>query len=188
MNCFSTRSPKDQLVSQVAYYLVNRYLPLGAKSVNLVFTIHGTVVNNHFNKLHYFTSNFALPLFVESQSLSNIYFELKFQLTTALEYSPDLPAACLQHFYHLKNFQRSVYHFGKIHVRRSIHKSFLPNQQIVPVQTIQILIIIFIIIIIIIIIVIINSLLFVYKFTKYKQLQHFRQANIKSRTYEIENF
>ena len=55
-------------------------------------------------------------------------------------------------------------------MRWSIHKSFLPNQQIVPVQTIQILIIIFIIIIIIIIIiiVIINSLLFVYKFTKYK--------------------
>ena len=53
-------------------------------------------------------------------------------------------------------------------MRWSIHKSFLPNQQIVPVQTIQILIIIFIFIIIIIIIVIINSLLFVYKFTKYK--------------------
>ena len=53
-------------------------------------------------------------------------------------------------------------------MRWSIHKSFLPNQQIVPVQTIQILIIIFIFIIIIIIIVIINSLIFVYKFTKYK--------------------
>ena len=39
--------------------------------------------------------------------------------------------------YRLKNFKRSGYHFGKILVRWSINKSFLPNQQIISILTIR---------------------------------------------------